>query len=529
MTFGSRYQIRNIPHLATGLNDKFDAGEIADTDIAAMENIEVDTKSIRSAAGYVGYGGATGPFFGGFHARFSSGTQRLIRQRGTTLEYDNGSGVWTGCTLPTAGSPAAPIALTQIPCSMEMLNDIVLWSNGTDSTMSSTDGITWTIPTYGSPAQELPKARKLFNNGLNRILYLGQTLYPSRVDWSDINNPLSIGAAAYQFFGKNDGQDVEDAVLLPNGGMILFKTNRFYAISDISLDTVSTEPIGEAPCVRHTAVATENSAMWAGPDGSIYELQGGIPVKINENIEPLNISYPHVMRGIYFNRKYHLAVPTGSDAYNSYEYIVNRQIQTGNPKHPYVITKNQRYVGCYIKEDREVSSVRRTRLYFGDGRTAAIGSPAAVPDTFAWVNDSHDTSVTQGLNGSVQPCTFTTKFYTEENAYYLKRYVKYFLNSVSASSQSITVSYRFDQFEQWTDTSVSISASDIDMTLEDGSSGGFTEGYSFANERESREFKDLEQTGTDQYGIQFKISWSSVNDVEILGQAYKLLVNRNFK
>lgn len=523
MAFGNRYQIRNIPHLSTGLNDKFDAGEVADTDVVAMENIEVDTKSIRSAAGYVGYGGDTGPFFGGFHARFSSGTQRLIRQRGTILEYDNGAGVWTACTLPSVGSPAATAVLAQVPCSMEMLNDVVLWSNGTDSVMSSTDGITWT------ERSTLPKARKLFNNGLNRILYLGQTLYPSRVDWSDINDPLTIGAAAYQFFGKNDGQDVEDAVLLPNGGMILYKTNRFYAISDISLDTVSTEPIGEAPCVRHTAVATENSAMWAGPDGSIYELQGGIPVKINENIEPLAISYPHVMRGVYFNRKYRLAVPTGSNTYNSYEYVVNRQIQTGNPKHPYVITKNQRYIGCYLKEDREVTNLRRTRLYFGDGRTDATGSPAAVPETFAWINDLHDTSVTQGLDGAAQTCSFTTKFYTEDSAYYLKRYVKYFLNSVSASSQTITVSYRFDQFEQWTDTSMLTSASDIDWLLEDGSSGGFTEGYSFSNEMESRGFKDLEQTGTDQYGIQFKISWSAVNDVEILGQAYKLLVNRNFK
>src|SRR5664280_46577 len=349
------------------IRDRFDAGEIKDTDMADMINVEVDTKSIRSAAGYVDYGGNTGPFYGGFHAKFSNGTNRLIRQRGAILEYDNGAGTWAACTLPATGSPAATIVLVQIACTFEMLNDIVLWSNGTTSVLSSTDGITWT------ERASLPKAKILFNNGLNRILFLAQPAIPSRVDWSDINDPLTVGAAAYQFFGKNDGQNIEDAVLLPNGGMVLFKTSRFYSISDISLDTVSTEPIGEAPCVGRTACVTENSVIWAGPDGTVYELQGGVPKKLTLNIEPLAISYPYLMRAVYFNGRYRLSVPTGSETYNSYEYVIDKTLPTGDADAPYTITKNQRYIGCYIKEDREVASVRRTRLYFGDGRTAAIG------------------------------------------------------------------------------------------------------------------------------------------------------------
>jgi hypothetical protein len=523
MAFTASYKIRNIPHLRTGLNNRFDAGEIADTDMADLENVEVDTRSIRSASGYVGYGSATGPFYGGFHAKFSSGTNRMIRQRGAILEYDNGSGTWTACTLPTTGSPAATIVLAQIPCSFEMLNDIVLWSNGTTSVLSSTDGITWT------ERASLPKAKILFNNGLNRILFVAQPSVPSRVDWCDINDPLTVGASSYQFFGKNDGQNIEDAVLLPNGGMVLFKTSRFYSISDISLDTVSTEPIGEAPCVGRTAVVTENSVMWAGPDGSIYELQGGIPKKISNHITPLNISYPHVMRAVYFNGIYRLAVPSGSDQYNSIEYVVDRTLPTGNADAPYTITKNERFIGCYIDEDREVASARRHRLYFGDGRTAAIGSPAAVPDTFAWINDKHDTSVTQGLDGAVQDCSFTTKFFLEANPYFLKRYTKYFIDLKSSLDQTITISYRFDQYEQWTDTQILTEASDIDWTYDNGETGGFSEGYSFANEAEIRQFKDLENTSTPPYGIQFKISWSSVVDVEILSQAVKFLTNRNFK
>jgi hypothetical protein len=530
MSYSGNYKIRNLPNLATGLNDQYDAGEILDTDISDMENIEVDGKSIKSAAGYVDYGTTTGaPYWGIFNARFSSGTERMIRQRGTTLEYDNGSGSWTECTLPTSGSPAATVVLTETGCSFAMLNDIVLWSNGTDSVMSSTDGITWTIPTYGSPAQELPKSRILFNNGLNRILFMAQPSAPSRVDWSEINDPLTVGASSFQFFGKNDGQEIQDAALMPDGTMLLFKTNRFYQISDISLDTVSTAPIGEAPCVRYTVCSTENSVMWAGPDGKVYEFLGGVPNFISDNIARLSITNPSSMRAVYHNQKYRLAVPTGSNNYNSYEYVVHRNLLTGNPKHPYVITKNQRYIGCYGKEDREVDGVRRSRVYFGDSRNTAEGSPAAVPGVFAWINQEHDTSVTQGLNGGAQSCYFITKYFTEKGPFFIKRFIRYFLNLKSLEDQTITVGYRYDQFEEFTTANVMTEAASVDWQYDNGETGGFSEGYAWSASAEAREFLDLENTGTEPRGIQFKISWSSVNDIEILTQAYKFLTNRNFR
>jgi hypothetical protein len=277
--FTSKYKLRSIPHLRTGLNNRYDNSEISDTDMADCENVEVDTKSIRNAGGYVDYGGATGPFWGGIHAVFSGGTNRLIRQRGATLEYDSdGAGTWVECTLPTAGSPAETVVLTQEPCSMAMLNDTVMWSNGTDVVMSSTDGITWELEAL------LPKARVLFNNGLNRMLYMAVPTTPSKVEWSDINDPTTVGASSYQFINPNDGQEIMDAVLMPNGAMLLLKTNRFYQISDITFDMTSVDPIGEAPCVRGTACATENSAIWAGPDGRIYEFDGGKANLISDQI-----------------------------------------------------------------------------------------------------------------------------------------------------------------------------------------------------------------------------------------------------
>ena len=520
MSFSANYKLRDIPHLRTGLNNKYDSSEIANTDMADCENIEVDTRSIRNAGGYVDYGGATGPFYGGFHAKFENGANKLIRQRGTILEYDNGGGTWTACTDATG--------LTAIPCSFAMLNDTILWSNGTDSVLQSIDGITWTVATNGSPAESLPKAKVLFNNGKNRILYMAIPTEPSKVYWSDINQPTTINAVSYQFIGKNDGQEIMDAVLLPNGSMLLLKTQRFYQISDITSDLIAVDPIGEAPCVRYTAMATENSVLWAGPDGSIYEFDGARANIITDNIQYQAISQPDTMRGVYHNYKYRLAVPNGSDSYNSIEYVVDRRIRTESILNPYVITKNSRFIGCYIKEDREVSGVRRTRLYFGDGGSPDVGSPAESPSTFVYINDIHDTGITQGLNGVAQTCTFTTKFFTEDVPFFVKRYTKYFSQVKSSTDQEITLSYRFDSFAAYTEVVITSEASDLDFLLEDGSFGGFSDGFSFSYEVTENIFKSLETTGADVRGIQFKITWSSIKDVEILSQAYKFMQKPNF-
>lgn len=506
--YSGSYKIKDIPHLATGLNNRYDAGEIADTDIADMENIEVDGKTIRSAAGYVNYGSAQGKYWGGFNARFENGTERMIRQRGTSLEYDSGAGVWTACTIPAA--------LTETPSSFAMLNNIILYSNGFDAVLSSSDGITWVAQAA------LPKSRKLFNNGLNRILFLAQPLAPSRVDWCNINDPLTISASAYQFFGKNDGQEIQDAVLTPNGGMFLFKTNRFYAISDITMDTVSTEPIGEAPCVRGTACTTENSVMWAGPDGSIYEYAGGIPNKISDNIAPLGITNQKTMTAVYRNGRYRLAVPEGSNTYNSIEYVVHRNLLTGNPKNPYVITKNRRNIGTYIPEDREEASGRRSRVYFGD----SVSSASSV---FAWVNEEHDASVTQGLNGSEQTCFFTTKFFTEFSSFFAKRFVRYFINLKTDQSATVKLGYRFYQYDSFIETNMETSEASLDFVFDDFSVGGFSEGFAFSSPIEGEIFKDLERTSREARGVQLRVSWVNTNDVEVLSQAVKYLVKRNFR
>lgn len=520
--YTGRYKIRSIDSLRTGLADRYDASEILDSDMADCENVEVDTRTIRNAAGYIDYGGDTGPFFGIFHAKFENGTNRLIRQRGSVLEYDNGGGTWTACTLPTEGSPAADVNISELPCSFAMLNDTVLWSNGTDEILSTTDGITWI------EKSSLPKSEILKSNGFNRILFLAQPAAPSRVDWSDINDPVTVGGSSFQFIGKNDGAEIMDLVVTPTGAIILFKTDRFYQISDITSNMTAVDPIGYAPCVKRTAVTTENSVIWAAPGGEIYELQGGVPVVINRKIQPILATKSDNMRGIYSHNIYRLAVPTSTDDFNSYEYCVFRNRQTGDTEQPYVITKNQRYIGCYGLEDREVAGVRRTRVYFGDGRADGVGSPAEVSTIFAYINIDHEAGVTQGLDGATQTCTFTTKFFTEDVEFFVKRYTKFFLSVKTENDQEITLGYRTNKNVTFTEVSLNAEAGDLEIEYGDGNSGAFSEGYSFSFSETDKIFESL-SGGDDAMGIQFKITWTSTEDIEILSQAYQYKQENNFK
>ncbi len=515
----ARYTTRVVPNLRGGLNDFDDQSEIEDNEMANCENIEVSDKNIRSAAGYVDYGGTltNGAYWGGFHGIFSNGTNVMVRQRDAYLEYDDGTGTWTNCTLPTTGSPVAAVKLTQIPCSFEMLNGIILWSNGTDSVMSSTDGITWTL------RSSLPKAKQLFNNGLNRILYVAQPSAPSRIDWSDINDPLTINAASYQAVGFNDGQKIEGAALTPTGGQLCFKTNRFYNISDITQGIVAVDPVGVAPCYGGTIQVTENSVIWFGGD-AVYEYAGGIVNRISGNLSfsgRLNIQYAHLATAAYFGKKYRLSVPSADTQYNFQEYVFDRSNPTGKAGSPYAITRNGRNIGCYIKEKRDASNVRRNRLYMG---TSLSGLDYRM---FAYLNDNHDTSVTQGLNGASQACFFTTKFYNENTPFLLKRYVRHFVDLLADQSFNITISYRFDQTGSYTDVTKAVVASSLEIEYDSGESGTFDEGYDFSSQAINQIFTDIE-SGDNVRGIQFKISWDNVNDITVYSHAYKTLIRNKF-
>jgi hypothetical protein len=527
---GNVFQVRNIPNFAGGMNTKMASDEILDNELADCENITIDEVSATSACGYVSWDNSVhvGPYWGIYQFVKSDGTQRLIRQRQGILEYDSdNAGTWVACTLPTTGSPATTVSLTQKLCTFVTLNNTVLWCNGTNSVMSSTDGITWTL------RSSLPKGI-LLNNAKNRILFLEAGT--SKIWWSDINDPLTVGVSAWQYINPNDGQNLVGGCISPDGSVLIFKTGSVYAIDDITLDTVGVNPIGSVGNIRvsnhHSICSTENSVIFMGVDG-LYEYIGGTIRKISGrmNFGGRNAIYNYsIIVAAYYAGEYHLSMPDADVAtnYNAQEYIVHKNIPRNDSEQPYVISRNRRYFGCYGVEDYLSGTSREVTLYAGDSRTVAVGSPAAIPGEFVWINVFRDSASVQGLNGSTQSCWFVTKFFTEDIPYYVKKYKKLFTELKVTQSSSFTIYYRFDPYGSWNAIQLTADTSEVDWTYDDGSSGEWSDGFGFSYEALTRTFSPIEMTEKPR-GIQFKVYFDTINDITILSMAYTFMPKPKFK
>ena len=520
------YKIKNIPNLSYGINDLMEAGEILENEMADCENYTVDEASIRTAPGYVMYQTVNKSTvdWGIYHLRLSNGTQKLLRQTGTKLQYDNGSSVWTDCILPTTGSPAASISLPENQPTFVTLNDICVYSDGVTYTLSSTDGITWT----NQPT--LPKGI-LINNGKNRILYIENAT--SKIWYSDLNTPLTVQAASWQFIDPNNGQNSRGAITSNTGSTLFFKESQFYEIDDVSLGMIGVNPLGEVRLAsHHTICQTENSIILMAVDG-IYEYMGGVMRKISGRISMTgrnSITNWNLATASYINGEYRVSIPDAdvSLTYNCQEYVVHKGLMRQDSEQPYVITRNRRYFGCYGIEYATTADSRRVRLYAGGSVATTSGSPALTNCPFVYINVYKDDSITQGLNGAAQSGYFVTKHFTDNIPYYVKKFKKLFYELNLSQDTIPTFSYRFSPYDQWTDVAKSLTAPTMQWLLEDGSSGGFSEGYGFSAEGATKDFMDIENNEKPR-GIQFKITTSSINDIIFLGLAYSFRPKPRFK
>jgi len=526
------FRVRNIPSLILGLNDLQSSDEIAQEELSNCENYTVENNSMATAPGYVTHDDSietnTGPFWGGTSFKKVDGDIANVRQRQGVLEYAlNGSSIWTTCTLPTEGSPATAISLTEIPCVFASLNDIVLWTNGTDTIMSSADGITWVLQAA------LPKCKVILENAKNRLVYIAQTTNPFRIDWSGINDPLTIGASSYQLLDPNNYGFILGGGLTPDGTTLIFKEGGLYTISDYVDDgIIDMNFVGAIKFSSHQTVqTTENSVIWYGLD-YFYEFIGGTVRAISGKINPVGrngVKRGDLMCSGFDNGKYYCSMPDANVdlTYNSQEYVIHKTINRQDASQPYVITRNRRYFGCYFKEDYDNSGGGRDiRLYVGDSRTAdqlpSEGSPAVREDPiFAYVDLAREEN--QGLAGESQEAFFETKYFTENVPFYVKKYKKAFTNCKFVSSATIKVGYRFDKFAEYVEVSIPVETSQIDIKYEDGNQGDFAEGYGFSQESINNLFVDLENTEKPR-GIQFKIATNEIKDVIIFGLAYKFQI-----
>jgi hypothetical protein len=538
MTYTSRYQVKDIPSLRHGLNDAMEASEIQDTEMADCENFSCDETSMVTAPGIVpgDYVPAPGPYWGMFHFVKSNGDSVFIRQRQGKLEYNTSQSTfyyvgWTECTLPQTGSPAENITLTEkTPC-FAALNNTIVFTNGVDSVMSSTDGITWTIPTTGSPAEELPKTEYLINNGYNRLVFARTASDPSIIYWSDINAPTTIQDESWQYIDPNNGEPIVGIGKSPSGALLVFKMLSFYTIDDISLGMTAVNYIGAFKLANHhTIQTTEDSVICGGVDG-IYELQSGVMRLISGRIKMggRNLTlHSEAFRAGYYKREYHFAMPTNdTQSYNAQEYVIYKDLARQDPVQPYVITRNQRYIGayCHVNDDDSVLG-RPGGLFVADSRPA-FGSPAEGGYLFGWINSYRQANYTQGIMGEAQPAYFTTKYFTEDAAFFVKRFKKLFAMLKVENDTTLTLAYRFLPYGSWIEEQHTVETDELEFIFGDGSTGTFSEGYGFFIQDTSEVFTDMEQQNEPR-GVQFKISTNQINDVRVLSMAYKFLVRPQF-
>jgi hypothetical protein len=147
---------------------------------------------------------------------------------------------------------------------------------------------------------------------------------------------------------------------------------------------------------------------------------------------------------------------------------------------------------------------------------------------FAYVNTERASGVLQGENGVAQTCYFTTKFFTEDIPYHIKKHKRFFTNLKILADTTITIGYRYDQDEEFTEVSEIVNSETIKIGFEDGSSGNFSEGYAFSNPAMTEVYKDL-QTGSNDRGVQFKVSFSTINEVSFLNLSYRFRSKIKYK
>lgn len=525
--------IQSIPNMRFGLNDRERPNEINILEMADCENWTIDEGTMTTAPGWKTADNATnsGPYYAIYQFRKSDGTQRLLRMRQNILEYSDGSDNWTACTMPQTGSPATAFAFTDgLYPTFATLNDIVVISNGTDSVLSSSDGITW------AERATLPKGAVVINSSFNRVIYTAITR-SSLIWWSDINDPLTVGASSWQYIEPNDGQFIKGATISPDGALLIWKSNSIYTISDVTANTVDRFLIAKGTrLASHQSIAvTDNSVIFAATDG-VYEIIQSTLRKISGSIKNIGRNYvlnSTIFCAAYANSKYYLSMPDHdtSDSYNAQEYVYHKDLLREDPNQPYAVTRNQRNFGCYGVEDvAEDDGTRTINLYFGDSQSPS-GSPLSGGSDFGKINIHQLTSAegfTQGLNGSAQSAYFTTKFFTNNEAWYAKRFIKFFLQVETSTSFDITIGYRHDPFDTFTEASISFEATEMLWEYDNGETGQWSGGFGWSIGGTDNSDIDLESMLNDPRGIQFKISSSEIEFLQILEMAFSFIPKSKF-
>ena len=494
-----------VPLPLYGLNDKYSPYAIHDLESAGLENVIIGANIIQTRPGYSTHGttSGVGPILNAIDYRKSDGTNIEIRQRAATIEkLDTNTDTWTALSLP--------ITLTSgYKCNFQVLNNLLLISNGIDSDLSY-DGTTVT------ERSTLPKTpyQIVMQNRIVKLTSAGILWF------SDTNDPLTYDALSFINVDPNNaamGVGVGEL----NGQVVAFKQNKKYSVTQLVGGTVV--PLdGDVSTVSHFSIVSTGSTLIFLSSNGWYEIRGSSTEPISGHItfDTLDKSRLQNAHAIFYDNRYRCFVTESGNSYNNLEYVFHTHLRTPFFDNLYPVTKNRGLNGyCYYKTLR----TGQETLYFGESRSSS-GSPVT--------NHSDVYQMFSGFtdNGTAVEAYFTSKLFDNGVPYFSKRYRRLYTRIINATGLTYYVAYRFSTTAGWNEQALSIAETALTWVMDDASEiTEWSEGIDWPFEGAEDDYTPLSNTGRPKT-IQFRnrIS-SSVAQGQWIYQAYRLRVRDKFK
>jgi hypothetical protein len=498
--------IAQIPLPRYGLNDKDSPFAIHSLEASRMENIEIGEADAYGRLGYSQFGttSGSGPIQNMHDHRESGGTQIMLRARQATIEkYNTVTSAWNAISLPVTLTANKKV-------SFATLNDVTIISNGVDSDLKFD----------GSVITELssnPKAdvQFIYQNRLVKFKFSTSIVY-----WSDINDPETFDALAFEMIDPNNGQAGKGIADL-NGQIIVFKEAKKYLMT--ALVGGSVVPLdGEISTVSHYSIAATGGSLIFLATSGWYELRGTQTYLISDHLDISQLSKTEIdnAHAVFFNNAYRCFVAERSVAYNNLEYIFHLDIPTAFPNNPYAVTKNRGLNGlCYLKTLRG----GQEELYFGDSRPDS-GSPSVAYSKVYLMFDGNDD------DGAEIAPYWESKMFDERMPFYAKKYKRAYTRVINQTGLTYYVAHRFGTTDSWNEQALSFQNSSLSWIVDIGTAIiEWLEGYDWPFEGASDDFTALTNTGRPRT-IQFRNrAPSATAQAHWIYQAYRYRLRDKFK
>jgi len=291
-----------------GLNERDEITAMEDNEARVAKNVYVDKGTLRKRNGYTTVGDDVGNNrILGLHGYYKTdGTKELLMATGSTVYKLVGStwtSIKTGLTADT-------------PMYFETANNQVYMTNGVD-TVQRYDGNS-VVDDTAVPKGTIIKYYK------NKLFIAGVSGSPARLYFSAEGDASTFDTVNdIRDVNANDGESIVGLESLFNQ-LVIFKERSVWSLEgdtdDNFIITSRNSPVG---CASQRSIQKViRGLMFLANDGQVYlyqDLVDPIPISrpIPTTMAGINLDQSNLAAAAYFDNKYRLSVPNGTNAYNN--------------------------------------------------------------------------------------------------------------------------------------------------------------------------------------------------------------------